>query len=63
MASSKNVICKYCKQTFNKEQEEWKKISNRYAHKACYEKAQAEAADLRKVTDLIKSLYYPKDPD
>ena len=59
----KKVICKYCGEAFDREREEWIKVSTRYAHKSCYEKAQSEAADLRKVTDLIKSLYYPKEPD
>ena len=61
--ANKKVVCKYCGETFDKGREDWIKISTRYAHKSCHEKAQSEAADLRKVTDLIKSLYYPKDPN
>lgn len=61
--AAKNVICKYCKKTFDREREEAVKISTRYAHKACHEKAQAEAADLRQLTDLIQSLYYPQKPN
>lgn len=61
--ASKKVKCKYCGQEFNRELEEFVKVSTRYAHKSCHEQAQKEAAELRKVTDLIKSLYYPKDPD
>ena len=63
MATQRKVTCKYCGEVFDKEREEWIKVSTRYAHKSCHEKAQAEAADLRKVTDLIKNLYYPKEPN
>jgi len=63
MAATKKVICKYCKIPFYKEQEEWIKISTRYAHKACYEKAQKETLDLRKITDLVKDLYAPYEPN
>lgn len=59
----KKVVCKYCGVTFDREREESVKISTRYAHKACHEKAQAEAADLRQLTDLIQSLYYPQKPN
>lgn len=62
MATQK-VICKYCKETFDRSREEFVKVSNRYAHKACYDRAKQEASELRKVTDLIKSLYLPSEPD
>lgn len=61
--ASKKVICKYCKQEFSREHEDFVKVSNRYAHRSCHEQAQERAAELRKVTDLIKSLYYPQEPD
>lgn len=57
------VICKYCGKEFYKEHEDYEKVGSRYAHKYCYDKAQQEASELRKVTDLIQSLYYPKKPD
>lgn len=60
---AKKVKCKYCGQEFDRELAEFVKVSTRYAHRDCYEKAQLEAAELRKVTDLIKSLYYPKEPN
>lgn len=60
---AKRVKCKYCGQEFDRELTEFVKVSNRYAHRECYDKAQSEAAELRKVTDLIKSLYYPKEPN
>ena len=62
MATQK-VICKYGKETFDRSREEFVKVSNRYAHKACYDRAKQEASELRKVTDLIKSLYLPSEPD
>jgi len=63
MASKPLVTCKYCGIKFDRDSEEWIKISTRYAHKKCYEKAQADKAALRMVTDLIQSLYYPAKPD
>jgi hypothetical protein len=60
---AKRVKCKYCGQEFDRELTEFVKVSNRYAHRDCYDKAQLEAAELRKVTDLIKSLYYPQEPN
>ena len=63
MATSKKVKCKYCGQEFNRDITEFVKVATRYAHKTCYEKAQHEAAELNKLTDLVKSLYYPQEPD
>lgn len=63
MARSTKVKCKYCGQTFDRAITEFVKISNRYAHATCHNKAQAEAADLRTLTDLIKELYAPKEPN
>jgi len=63
MASKPLVTCKYCGVKFNRESEEWVKISTRYAHKECHDRAQADKAALRMVTDLIQSLYYPAKPD
>ena len=57
------VTCKYCKQQFNKEHDAWVKVSTRYAHASCHEAAQEDAKKLRKLTDLIKSLYAPLEPD
>ena len=62
MAKSTLVKCKYCGQQFNKEFTDYVQVSNRYAHKGCAEKAQNEADDFKKVTDLIQSLYYPTEP-
>lgn len=60
---AKKVKCKFCQQEFDRELTEFVKVSTRYAHRDCYEQAQQQAAELRKVTDLIKSLYYPKEPN
>lgn len=60
---AKKVVCKYCGITFDRDKEEYEKISTRYAHKSCCDKARIEAADFRKLTDLVKSLYSPKEPD
>ena len=60
---AKKVKCKYCGQEFDREYTECVKVSTRYAHTECYEKAQQEAAELRKLTDLIQSLYYPQEPN
>lgn len=60
---AKRVKCKYCGQEFDREIASFVKISTRYAHTSCHEKAESEAAELRKVTDLIQSLYYPKQPN
>lgn len=59
---AKRVKCKYCGQEFDREIASFVKISNRYAHTSCHDKAKKEAAELRQVTDLIQSLYYPVEP-
>ncbi len=59
---AKKVKCKYCGQEFDREYSEYVKISNRYAHASCHERAKKEAAALRKLTDLIQELYKPIEP-
>lgn len=63
MASKSSVKCKYCEQVFNKEYTEHVKVSNRYAHKTCYDRKQVEIAERRKLTDFVKELYYPQEVD
>ena len=62
MADNKRV-CPYCKITFNIDKEDYIKVKTRYAHKTCYEKHQQEAQSLRELTDYIKKLYAPYEPD
>ena len=59
----KKVICKYCGVEFNKDLEPYEKVSNRYAHKACYDNKQLEIQQKRELTDYIQRLYYPYEPD
>lgn len=61
--ANKNLICKICGASFNREIEPYVKMGNRYAHKECYEKHQLETQQLRKLTDYIKELYKPYEPD
>ena len=62
MANNKRV-CPYCKIAFNIDKEDYIKVKTRYAHKTCYEKHQQEAQSLRELTDYIKKLYAPYEPD
>lgn len=63
MSKSSYVKCKFCSKKFNREEEEYVKISNRYAHSSCYDLQQKEVAEKRQVTDLILELYKPYEPD
>lgn len=63
MATTKKVICKYCGVSFNRDIEPYVKVSNRYAHKKCHEQHLQEASQLRQLTDYIKKLYSPYEPD
>lgn len=55
--------CKYCGVQFSTDNELYVKVGNRYAHAECYKKHQEETQQLRKLTDLIKSLYTTKEPN
>lgn len=55
--------CKFCGEKFSTDIEEYVKIGNRYAHAKCFKEHQEEASQLRKLTDLIKSLYLTKEPN
>ena len=63
MATSKKVICKHCGASFSRDTEPYVKVSNRYAHKECHEKHLQETAQFRQLTDYIKELYSPAEPD
>ena len=63
MAISKKVICKHCGASFSRDIEPYVKVSNRYAHKECHEKHLQETAQHRQLTDYIKELYSPAEPD
>lgn len=63
MAKKPLVKCKYCEESFDREVEEWVKVSNRYAHSRCAEKDQKEKYEYRQLTDFIKYLYSPLEPD
>lgn len=62
MAVNKRV-CPYCKVSFNIDTEEYVKVKNRYAHKSCWEQHEKDAQELRVLTDYIKKLYAPYEPD
>lgn len=55
--------CKYCGESFSSDDTPYVKVSNRYAHSSCHEKHLENTRQLRKLTDLIKSLYKVKNPD
>lgn len=55
--------CKYCGVSFSSDETDYVKIGNRYAHQKCFEEHQEETKQLRKLTDLIKSLYLTKKPN
>lgn len=57
------VKCKICGESFDRDEVSFIKIKNRYAHANCQEKAQQDASELRKLTDLIQQLYRPVKPD
>ena len=62
------VKCLYCEKYFDKEEEAYSKIGRRYAHYTCYLKHQDKPEDQdsisrRELTDFIKNLYYPYNPD
>ena len=61
--ATKKVICKYCGASFSREIEPYVKVSNRYAHKECHEKHIEDTAQFRRLTDYIKELYSPMEPD
>lgn len=63
MATTKKVICKYCGVSFSRDIEPYVKVNNRYAHKKCHEQHLLEASQLRQLTDYIKKLYSPYEPD
>ena len=57
------VKCLYCGASFSRDIEPYVKIKNRYAHLDCSNKHEAEAQELRKLTDFIQSLYKGQEPD
>lgn len=63
----RTVKCYYCNKEFYRSQEDWVKIKNRYAHSSCHKnnepKNNIEKQDYRKLTDLIKKIYYPNEPN
>lgn len=63
MAKKPLVVCKYCGEHFDREVEEWVKVSTRYAHSHCAADAKKEAEEYRQLTDFIKHLYSPLEPD
>lgn len=67
MARNIKVKCLYCKELIDREVDEFIKIKNRYAHFSCYEvhykEEQKIKEEYRKLTDLIKDLYKPYEPD
>lgn len=60
---ARKVKCRYCGQEFDRECIEYVKLNTRYAHASCHEAAKQEAKELKQLTDLIQSLYYPKEPN
>lgn len=50
------VICKYCKESFDTEQEEYKKESNRYAHLKCWEEQQKKVEYTEKIHKKMRDL-------
>ena len=63
MATTKKVICKYCGASFNRDIEPYVKVSNRYAHAERHKVQEEHTQQLRKLTDYIKRLYSPHEPD
>lgn len=57
------VKCLVCGQMFDRDNVPCVKQGNRYAHIQCTGHAEGEAADFRRLTDLIQQLYKPLDPD
>lgn len=55
--SSSLVKCKYCGMTFNKEKEQYVKVSNRYAHAECHGKHTKETDEFKQLTDLVQELF------
>lgn len=49
--------CKYCGELFDRNTEPYVSLSNRYAHKACYEKHLEELKKLKLLTDMINEVY------
>ena len=67
MATLKKVKCLYCGKLIDRENEQFIKVKNRYAHFSCYEskykEEQKEKEERKKLTDLIKELYAPDKPN
>lgn len=63
MAKLKLVKCCYCGNNINREEDEFVKVSNRYAHKECFDKHELDSEYFKKITDLIKKLYKGKEPN
>ena len=67
MAKQPKVKCLYCGELMDREVEQFIKIKNRYAHFSCYEEKfkdeQKNKEEYRKLTDLIKDLYSPQEPN
>ncbi len=57
---AKIVKCKYCGKEFDRETTPCEKVSNRYADMECYEE---NVVKRRELTDLIKRLFSPYEPD
>lgn len=62
------VKCLYCEKYFDRDEEAYSKIGRRYAHHDCYQKhmdkpEDKDSIERRALTDFIKSLYFPKEPD
>lgn len=56
MASSL-VKCKYCGISFNKDKEQYVKVSNRYAHIDCHNEHTKNTDALKQLTDFIQALF------
>lgn len=51
----REVICLYCREKFKREEVEFEKVGNRYAHKTCYDEKHAKKTASKK--DIRKCLY------
>ena len=53
----REVICLYCREKFKREEVEFEKVGNRYAHKSCYDEKHKKKASSANKKDIRKCLY------